>query len=99
MELRILTYFDALITNIIVKIGASLNLMMKTIKKPIKSWFFPFIFVNNGNFEKKFQIKVVDLIEEHILCCINFYRTGDSFPEKDRQSLEVITGWRQFRIL
>ena len=29
----------------------------------------------------------------HILSCINFYRTGDSFPEKDRQSLEVVTGW------
>ena len=35
----------------------------------------------------------------HILYCINFYRTCDCFPEKDRQSLEVVTGWGQYRIL
>ena len=42
---------------------------------------------------KNISNKFVDLIKVHILCCINFYCTGDSFPEKDRQSLEVVTGW------
>ena len=29
----------------------------------------------------------------HILCYINFYCKDDSFAEKDRQSLEIVTGW------
>ena len=59
---------------------------------------FSMYFRKYWEFRKIFQIKVVDLIEMHILCCINFYFTGDSFPEKDRQSLEVVIGWGTIRV-
>ena len=49
--------------------------------------------------QRMFRIKIVDLIEIHILCCVNFHLTGDSSPEKDRQNLEVVTGWSLYRTL
>ena len=55
LNLRILTYFNALITNIIMKIGANFIFMTKTIKNS-KSRFFPFTSINNGYFEKYFML-------------------------------------------
>jgi len=53
---RILTYFDALITKIIMKVGTNLIFMVKTIKN--KLWFFMFILGNTKNFEKCFKQKL-----------------------------------------
>ena len=58
LKLRRQMYFEALITNMIVKIGANLIFMVKPIKNPLKSWFFAFISVNKENFEEYLERKL-----------------------------------------
>ena len=85
-------YFDALITNMIVKIGANLIFMMKSSKNHKNHGFFSVYLSYYVKYKKIFQIKVVDHIEIHIFC-FKYFFLRVMFPRKT----EIISIVFQFR--